>query len=239
LFPENRRAESYQLAIKTKMSLAKSWLVRTTANRSNLTFRANQLEHFPEVDSTAIPEFIRDKGKQVLTLTGYAGAEYQDAEMMLDAVEGALKRKDPDSWVVSSGATACGIGAAYKIAKQLGFTTLGIVSTRAIEESVPLSPCVDYVFYIEDTVWGGRLENDQLSPTSSAFIETGDEFLVIGGNEICRDEMIAASQACKPITYIQADMNHEIANAKAIERGTSLQVDYRGSAHATLISLKK
>jgi hypothetical protein len=69
--------------------------------------------------------------------------------------------------LVNIGATAEGIGAVYDIAKQKGFTTMGIVSTLARDEGVALSRCVDYVFYVKDSTWGGRTSSDgRLAPPS-------------------------------------------------------------------------
>jgi len=214
-----------------------SWLVRTSLDRSVPIIHRHNGSSLPETELEAIREFVRDSGKQVFTLVGYADAGYQDANTMIDLVTEALARKDPNAWLVSSGATACGMGAAYKVAKQLGFTTMGIVSTRAIEESIPLSPFVDYVFFVEDSVWGGKQDNVVLSPTSIAFVENSDEFLVIGGNAIARDEMVAAHQAGKPITYIQADIDHEIARARAANNGQPMPIDFQGVAHGTLRDL--
>jgi len=46
--------------------------------------------------------------------------------------------------------------------------------------------------------------------------------------------MLAARRAGKPVTFIPADMNHEIAREKARKKGEAEPTDFRGSAHAAL-----
>jgi len=186
---------------------------------------------------SGIRQFVRETGKRVLALVGYADAGYQDVDGMLEYVRQILVSRDPQHWLICSGATARGIGEAYAVAKHLGYTTMGIVSTRAIESSVPLSPGVDNVFFVEDSVWGGRLSDKILSPTSTAFVDIADEFIVIGGNGIVRDEILAAFRVGKPISYTQADMNHAVAGSMAARKGLPAPTDFRGSAHAVLSKL--
>ncbi|MCA9013890.1 MAG: hypothetical protein R3F41_00375 [Gammaproteobacteria bacterium] len=214
-----------------------SWLAKTSIGRPD-SFAPERNPHtLPEIEAQTIRQFIRNSGMQVLTLAGYSGAGYQYPEQMLEVVSRALEDRDPAQWLICSGATSCGIGAAYEVAKQAGFTTLGIVSSKALEERVEVSPYLDYVFFVEDSKWGGRLDDGTLSPTSREFVETGDEFLVIGGNGIARDEILAAHLAGKPVTYIQADMNHERAVARAGQCNNRGAIDFHGLAHAELSNL--
>ena len=187
-----------------------------------------------EARPLAIRAYVKGTGKQVLTLAGYSGAEYEDAAAMRAAAAKALAGKDPEKWIVNIGATAAGIGAAYPVAKALGFTTMGIVSSLARDEGVPLSDCVDIVFYVPDSTWGGLSPAGHLSPTSVAMVETGTEFLVIGGGEVTRDEMTAARRAGKPVKFVAADMNHEVARKRAARKGLPEPADFRGAAHSTL-----
>jgi hypothetical protein len=128
-----------------------------------------------------------------------------------------------------------GIGAVYEVAKAMGFTTMGIVSSLAQAEGVALSPCVDYVFYVQDDSWGGRVRGgERLSPTSEAIVEVSSAFVGIGGGEVARDELSAARKRGKPVVFIPADMNHRRAREKALKRGEPEPTDFRGSAHAGL-----
>lgn len=182
----------------------------------------------------AVQAWVRSTGLRVLTLAGYSGAGYQDPAAMRAAVEQALAARDPQQWLVAIGGTAVGIGEAYAWAKQRGFATLGIVSSLARAEQVPLSPCVDQVFYVPDTQWGGLLPDGRLSPTSQAMVDSGDAFLAIGGGEVTRDEMLAARRAGKPVQFVPADLDHALALHKARQKGLPAPSDFRGAAHAAL-----
>jgi len=193
----------------------------------------------PRTASEATPDeiraFVRARKAKVLTFTGYSGAGYEDAAAMLAHAERVLSGFDPKRTVVNIGATAAGIGAAYEVAKRRGFFTMGIVSSLARDEGAPLSPCVDRVFFVRDSTWGGRLAgSDELAPTSAAIVAVSDVFVGIGGGEVARDEMLAARRAGKKVTFIPADMNHEIARSKARKKGEPEPADFRGAAHAAL-----
>ena len=185
----------------------------------------------------SIRSFVEGRRMTVLTFGGYSGAEYEDPAAMLRHASAVLDRHDPAKTLVSIGATAQGIGAVYELAKQQGFTTLGVVSTLARDEHVTLSPCVDHVFFVADDTWGGLVPGtDRLGPTSAAIVNIGTEFVAIGGGEVTRDEMLAARRAGKPVTFVPADMNHAIASEKARKRGDPPPTDFRGAAHGALAS---
>lgn len=188
-----------------------------------------------EATLASIKTFIHQKQKTVLTFAGYSGARYQDPGAMMEHASRLLDEQDPLKTLINIGATAEGIGALYEIAKRKGFTTMGIVSTLARDEQVTLSKCVDYVFYVKDTTWGGRdPATHLLSPTSAAIIENSTSFVAIGGGKVARDEMLAARQAGKPVAFIPADMNHEVAREKAKKKGLVAPTNFRGPAHDAL-----
>lgn len=188
-----------------------------------------------DTGTDGILAFLEERGKRVLTFTGYSAAGYEDPIAMLEHAAAALDRHDPHATLVNIGATEDGIGAVYALAKQRGFATMGIVSTLAREHRVALSPCVDHVFYVKDEAWGGMLAGTtMLSPTSAAIVAVSDEIVGIGGGDIARDEMLAARAAGISVTFIPADLNHDLARAKAAERGDPPPGDYRGSAHEAL-----
>jgi hypothetical protein len=107
-----------------------------------------------EVSPDEICAFFVKTKMMVLTLLGYSRAGYEDMAAMLDQVDCLLDQTESSSTIVNIGATLVGIGAAYQIAKQKGFTTSGIVSTRAQKSRATLSPCVDMVFLVRDDAWG-------------------------------------------------------------------------------------
>jgi len=173
--------------------------------------------------------------RTVLTFVGYSGAGYEDERAMLAAARLILANKDASQVTVNVGATAAGIGRVYELAKQMGFATMGIVSALARDGAVGLSPWVDRVFYVRDSSWGGLdAATGELSPTSQAIVRYSDELVGIGGGDIARDELIAALQAGKPVTFVPADMHHQTALARAQSRGEVLPVDFRGTAHDVL-----
>ena len=187
-----------------------------------------------EMRPEAIRAFVRNTHKTVLTFAGFSGAEYEDPGAMLAHASRILAGRDPAKTIINVGGTAAGIGAVYKLAKQRGFTTMGIVSSLARDEGVELAKCADHVFYVKDSSWGGRrLGTDRLSSTSAAIVECTNSFVAIGGGDVARDEMLAAREAGKPISFIPADMNHRLAREKAKKKGQPA-TDFRGSAHSAL-----
>jgi hypothetical protein len=121
---------------------------------------ANACEGSPVVrmaTSAAIKTFIHTQRRNVVTFVGYSGAGYETPDVMLAKAGQLLDTFQPTKTIINIGATAEGIGAVYPLAKEKGFTTMGIVSQLALDNKVALSPCVDYVFVVKDRTWGGRL----------------------------------------------------------------------------------
>ena len=188
-----------------------------------------------EATLASIKDFIQGKQMRVLTFAGYSGAQYEDPGAMMEHASRILDEQDPRKTLINIGATAEGIGAVYEIAKGKAFTTMGIVSTLARHKGVTLSKCVDYVFYVKDSTWGGLApDGHHLSPTSAAIVASSSLFIAIGGGKVAGDEMLAARRAGKPVTFIPADMNHKIAREKAQKRGERKPTDFRGEAHSAL-----
>ena len=77
-----------------------------------------------------------------------------------------------------------------------------------------------------------------MSPTSSAIVYSSDALVGIGGGEVARDELIAARRAGKPMTFIPADMNHQLAREKARRKGQPEPTEFGGAAAAALAAEK-
>ena len=179
--------------------------------------------------------FFQGTGKTVLTFVGYSGVGYEDQEAMLTRAEHILSEFDPAKTIVNIGATPEGIGRVYEIARHRGFVTTGIVSTQAKQAKVPLSPYVDFVFYVEDATWGGNLVGtDSLSSTSQAMVENSNIVVGFGGGEIARDELLAAQRTGKQVRFFPAEMNHQKAQEAAQQKGLPPPTDFSGAAAAML-----
>lgn len=185
-----------------------------------------------ELSFSGLKQMLRDRQLVVLSFVGYSGAAYEHPEAMLENAGQILADADPAVTLINIGATAAGIGAVYPIAKSLGLTTLGIVSTLAQTQNVTLSAYVDHIVYIQDEFWGGRLEGSTaLSPTSAAIVEISERLVGIGGGDVTRDELQAARLAGKAVTFIPAEMNHQRARARAKRLGQPEPLEFKGSAH--------
>ena len=182
-----------------------------------------------------ISAFFENQDKAVLTFSGYSAAGYEDPEAMLRIARSVLKTFRPDKTIVNIGATRQGIGAVYQLAKQMGFTTSGIVSILARENQVELSPYVDHVFLVEDESWGGLVgDTRKLSPTSAAMVSASDRIVGIGGGRIGGEEMAAAKLQGIPVQFFPADMNHRVAIEKARQKGLPEPEIFSGAAEGIL-----
>jgi predicted Rossmann-fold nucleotide-binding protein len=183
-----------------------------------------------DADSAQIGRFFAAQGRHVLSFLGYSDSGYEDPAAMLAQAARVLDEFDASDTLVNIGATPGGIGAVYELARRRGFTTTGIVSTQARETSVPLSPYVQTVFFVADTIWGGLLPgSSRLSPTSQAIVDNSDVIVAIGGGAVARDELDAALRAGKTARFIAAEMNHQAALAAAARRGLPPPGEFRGA----------
>jgi hypothetical protein len=148
-------------------------------------------------------------GKRVVTFFGYSVA-YENEKAMLALAKNLLPRYSPKTDLINIGATAGGIGAVYPLAKAMGFTTIGIVSSAAAEHLEYISNAVDHVCFVADTQWGGKLPNsNELSPTSKAMVSCSDILIALGGGEVTRAELIAGREQGKPMHFYPAEINHK------------------------------
>jgi hypothetical protein len=184
--------------------------------------------------------FIRGLGKTMLTFYGFSGLGYEDEQEMLGIARDVLSKYPPQTTLVNIGASSTGIGAIYPLAKSMGFTTAGIISTEALEDLEEISDAVDHICFVEDNQWGGKLPNsNELSPTSRAMVECSDILVGIGGGGISLDEMLAGHEQGKEILYFPADMNHERASRQAEKKGLPPPKSFKGAAHETMTGIKK
>jgi hypothetical protein len=173
-------------------------------------------------------------GKQVCVLMGYSALGYEHSDDMLASVRQILSSLNPEEYCICVGATEEGIGGAYEIAKEMGFETLGIVSTLAMTYTGKYSRFVDRIYIINDTQWGGYIPGTRLAAhTTRAFLEVADIIYAIGGgqNTVAVLEIGAVQYADTPTYFIPAEMNHL--------RGARAKVaDYAGPADAVAKRLR-
>lgn len=186
-----------------------------------------------QANPAEVVAFFARQGARVVSLLGYSDAGYEDPRALLEHAERLLGAEEPQRTIVNIGGTAGGIGSVYEIAKRRGFTTTGIVSSQARELGLAISPWVDFVFFVPDPLWGGRVPgSERLSDTSQVIVDVSDLIVAIGGGEIARDELEAAMRAGKAARFIAADMNHGIARATAARKNLPVPTDFRGAAGA-------
>ena len=201
------------------------WIILNSAAACELTTTVK----YATIDD--IRNFFKSQKKEVITFVGYSGAEYEDKMAMLEKAGHILDEFVASKTIVNSGATPEGIGAVYELAKRKGFITTGIVSTQAKKYNAVLSPCVDYVFYVEDDTWGGFLRgSNRLSPTSTAMVENSDIMIGIGGGEVARDELLAVKHSGKEVRFIPADMNHQKALEMSKKKDLPTPTSFGGAA---------
>lgn len=183
----------------------------------------------------AVRSYFQKRGRTVVTFLGYSGADYEDRAAMLAHAASVLDRLDPNRTIVNIGATIDGIGAVYQLARDKGFETTGIVSSQARASNATLAPCAGTVFFVEDDSWGGLVKGTaSLSPTSATMIGVSDHVVAIGGGDIARDEFDAARRLGRKTEFFAADMNHEIARARAVKNKQPPPTDFRGALGAAL-----
>ena len=171
----------------------------------------------------AVIAFFLSQRKTVLTFYGYSGMGYEDEKGMLEIARKVLSGYSPETALINIGVTRVGIGAIYPLAKSMGFTTTGIVTSLAFEHPAGvagISESVDHICFVADQQWGGNLpHSDQLSPTSRAMVECSDILVGIGGGGIAEAEMLAGKAQGKPVYFYPADKNHAYAISYAKRMG--------------------
>lgn len=184
-----------------------------------------------DAGSPQIGRWLTAQGRRVLTFLGYSDSGYEHPAAVLGHAARVLDEFEAGGTIVNIGATPGGIGAVYELAQRRGFMTTGIVSSQARDAGVPLSPFVEFVFFVADARWGGLLPGSaRLSPTSQAIVDHSDVIVAIGGGAVARDELDAAMRAGKTARFIAAEMNHEAALASTARRGLPPPSDFRGAA---------
>ncbi|WP_156177564.1 hypothetical protein [Pseudomonas sp. CCOS 191] len=183
------------------------------------------------MDAQLAVERIRALATQrVVTFLGFSDAGYEREAQLQKLLLSELSQFNPAQAIVCAGATASGIGMVYSLAQQMGFRTVGIVSSLALAQGTARSPNCQHVFVIDDETWGGRQTNGQLSSTSQAMIDASDVMIGIGGGAITRDELEEGRSRGKIVRFHPADMNHARAMENAAQQGKPPPLTFGGDA---------
>ena len=174
---------------------------------------------------------MRAGGKSIFTLFGYSLLDYEQKRTIMGAIREELEKLDPKEWVINIGATEDGIGAAYFIAKELGFKTTGIVSTQALMYSGKFSPYVDEIYVVNDAHWGGYVPGtNKLAPTTTAFLSCSDVISAYGGGANTAAMLNHVADKDIEIRFTSAEMNHEKAISEAARQGLAKPEKFTGYA---------
>ena len=182
--------------------------------------------------------YIRGLRKTVLTFTGFS-VSYEDEKAMLAIARKVLASYPPATTLVNIGVTRGGLGAVYPLAKSLGYITTGIVTTEVFASYNEISQYVDHICFVKDELWGGYIPGTkELSPTSRAMVDCSDSLIGIGGNDVARDELLAARDKGQLVRFFRAEMNHEEAIRNAKNSGKPTPTSFYGSAHEVFGKIK-
>ena len=174
---------------------------------------------------------VRSLDKKIFTLFGYSALGYEDIDRLEEAVRRDLDGLSRDEYIVSIGATEEGIGGMCKVAKEMGFKTIGIVSTQALSYSGHFSEYVDSIYIVNDDYWGGMVPGtSKVAETTKAFLGTSDFISAYGGGKNTAVTLMLAKDLGIKTSFKEFDMNHALADKAA---GKELS-DYRGDAYHAL-----
>ncbi len=167
-----------------------------------------------------VERYVSSVGKRVLTICGNSGTSYEKYFLMLEKVKSILRRYSRYEYIINIGATSQGIGGVYKIAKEMGFETMGIVSSELFRyPPAMISYYCDSVFFIPEMIdsWGGYVEGtNNLTPTSETIINVSSELICIGGGVVASAELEQAILRKIKTSYIRATMSKFCAEKKNI-----------------------
>jgi hypothetical protein len=182
------------------------------------------------ISADEIIEQVRAKNKYVHTLFGYSRLGYEDEDAVMTNIKEELGQLDSSSTIICIGATEEGIGGAYKIAKELGLPTIGIVSTQALSYSGRFSEQADQIFIVNDPHWGGYVPGTfRLTEATRAFLGVSDSISAYGGGQNTAVALEHARKMDIRVVYHPAEMNHEITRKEAAD--SDKEIDFRGAAY--------
>lgn len=182
----------------------------------------------------AIAHITLTKGnKRVVTFMGNSINEYEDYNVVDEILLEKLRSLNPATDIVNSGATKEGISRVYRLARALGFETMGIVPTQALAYSGRFHPDVDHLVIVDDSRWGGRDSDGKLTPVTEVFVTVSDEVFAVGGGENTAVTIEAFEALGKPLFYRAAEVNREAARREALYKKRPSPTTFEGAAFRT------
>jgi hypothetical protein len=184
----------------------------------------------------------RSTAERIHSIFGYSALDYEDPDLLEQTVAQHLAAFDPSETAIAIGATPYGIGRVYPIAKELGFYTLGIVSSTAVGRNEESMDGVDEIIVVKDNEWGGyrygQAQSGLLSPTTRTFVGASDSIAAYGGGMITAVTIEEMVRREKPVTFTPFDMNHRIAQIMQAQAGREGDINYAGPASAKWAELQ-
>jgi hypothetical protein len=178
-----------------------------------------------------IIELVKGLNKKVYTIFGYSALGYEDIEGLEKAVRTDLEVLGRDEYIINIGATEEGIGQMYKVAKEMGFKTIGVVSTQALSYSGRFSDYVDSIYIVNDDFWGGLVPGTtKLTETTKTYLGVSDIIAAYGGGQNTAITLKFAQELGISTTFKDFDMNHALA--EKVSKGQPAQ--YKGDAYFSL-----
>jgi hypothetical protein len=185
-----------------------------------------------------ICRFFELNKKHVLTFAGFGELGYEDISHVENIIRNEICRWKPNEILVNSGTLLRvggqeGIAIVYRLAKESGIETCGIHPSISLKwaDTHPVSPFADHVFFVEDSTWGGYLDDHfEPSPTLKVLLKVTDELIVIGGGKHAADEISAFLQNGKLVKYFPAQMNHLVTKEWCKKSGVDIP-DLNGAAY--------
>jgi hypothetical protein len=177
-----------------------------------------------------ISSIVKSYGKKVLSKFGYSALGYEDEEKLRSKWRHELADLDPKEWIINIGVTKEGSGMLYKMAKEMGFQTMGFVSTKFLEQGGHYDENCDHIFIIKDDTWGGYKSDGSLSAITDLFVSLSEAITADGGGAITAITLKEMAKRGKPVGFTPFEMNHAAAIATAVKAGKQKPTSFVGAA---------
>lgn len=122
------------------------------------------------------------KGRKVISFRGYSGP-YEEPEVLDILLRTTLESLDPQKEVISGGCTLMGIGRVYTLARDKGFTTMGLMMEKYSNQ---LNLHLDYAIIFDEPI---NLSGGPDTYCSQSMVEISTQAFFFGGGKISEQEI--------------------------------------------------